>query len=325
MSQAATPTTARVEQAQERTPVGGRTLAGRLARKEIGAIALVAAPAIALVAMFYRWFLQQHAMSARALEDWGHAYIVPAVCGFYIWKKRDEILRTPQGVYWPGLAVALLGVVTYLYFVLSFPNHMFQGFALVLTVSGLVMLMGGTKVFGLLFFAVAYLALGVTISEQVMNALTWPLKQFAAVGGHLLLQMMQVDAVRPPGGNVITVYGSGGTEVPLNVEEACSGMRMVIAFIALGAAVAFLSCRFWWQRIALMMLTIPVALGMNIVRIGALGVAGLIDPELASGDAHAVIGMILLFPSLALFMGCVWLLNRAVVEEIGRASCRERV
>ncbi|MEM1422920.1 MAG: exosortase/archaeosortase family protein [Planctomycetota bacterium] len=296
------------------SPGAGDTLLARIAGREPRALAIVALPALAFFAMFYRWFLTQHSMSIGAVEDWGHAYIVPLVGLFYIWTKRREIVRTPDSVYWPGLAVAVLGVVTYLYFVLAFPNHMFQGFALVLTVAGLVLLVAGTRVFGVLFFPVAYLALGVTISDQIMTLVTWPLKQFAAVGGDILLQMLTLETQRAA--NVIYVLPSDPDKapVPLNIEEACSGMRMVIAFIALGAAVAFLSCRFWWQRIALLLLTLPVALGMNIVRIAALGVVGLIDPELAGGDSHAIIGMILLFPSLAIFMGCVWLLNKAVVE-----------
>ncbi|GAB4546388.1 MAG: hypothetical protein Tsb0013_05160 [Phycisphaerales bacterium] len=292
------------------------TLLARIARREPRALLIVLAPTIAFFAMFWRWFLTQHSMSMGAPEDWGHAYIVPVVGVFYIWTKRREILRTDASVYWPGLAVALLGVVTYLYFVLAFPNHMFQGFALVLTVAGLVLLIGGTRVFGVLFFPIAYLALGVTISDQIMTLVTWPLKQFAAVGGDIFLQMIGLETERAPGSNVIYVLSSqpGKPPVPLNIEEACSGMRMVIAFIALGTAVAFLSCQYWWQRIALLLLTLPVALGMNIVRIGALGVVGLIDSELAGGDSHSIIGMILLFPSLAIFMGCVWLLNKAVVE-----------
>lgn len=294
----------------------------RVARREPMALFVVLAPAVALIVMFYRWFLQQHSMSLKAPEDWGHAYIVPLVGAFYIFTKRKEILRTGTSVYWPGLAVVLLGVVTYLYFALSFSNHMFQGFAIVLTVAGLVLLLGGTRVFGVLFFPVAYLALGVTISDQIMIQLTFPLKQFAAVGGEILMQLLGMDVARGAGSNVIWVHSSlpDKPSVPLNIEEACSGMRMVIAFVALGAAVAFLSCRHWWQRIALLLLTVPVALGMNIVRIAALGIAGLIDADLAGGDAHSLIGMVLLFPSLAIFMGFVWLLNKAVVDEDLRSA-----
>lgn len=45
-----------------------------------------------------------------------------------------------------------------------------------------------------------------------------------------------------------------------------------------------------------------------------LGILTLIDPNLASGDAHTLIGTILLVPSLFLFLGMVWALNRTVRE-----------
>ena len=83
------------------------TLLARIARREWRAMLVVILPALAFFAMFYRWFLIQHSMSMQAVEDWGHAYIVPLVGVFYIWTKRREIVRTDARVYWPGFAVAL--------------------------------------------------------------------------------------------------------------------------------------------------------------------------------------------------------------------------
>jgi len=56
----------------------------------------------------------------------------------------------------------------------------------------------------------------------------------------------------------------------------------------------------------------PVAILMNMVRVTVLGLLTLFDPNLASGDAHTIIGTILLVPSLGLFMGVVWMLNRII-------------
>lgn len=95
---------------------------------------------------------------------------------------------------------------------------------------------------------------------------------------------------------------------------------MLIAFFALAAAVALLSCREWWQRVAVVLLAGPVAVLMNVVRVAVLGILTLIDPNLASGDAHTLIGTILLVPSLFLFLGMVWALNRTVREPPGAAS-----
>src|SRR5690606_27312366 len=98
--------------------------------------------------------------------------------------------------------------------------------------------------------------------------------------------------------------------IPLNVADACSGMRMVVAFYALAGAVVLLSAKTWWQRIAIMLIAGPVAVAMNVFRVAVLGWLSLVDPNLASGDAHMMIGTLLLIPSLFLFMGLVWVLNR---------------
>ncbi len=95
---------------------------------------------------------------------------------------------------------------------------------------------------------------------------------------------------------------------------------MVIAFIALGVAVAFLSCKHWWQRIALILLAVPVALLMNVLRVAVLGVMTLVDPDAAVGEAHTFIGTLLLIPAFAIFMACVWALNRMVVDDPSRGK-----
>jgi exosortase len=173
-------------------------------------------------------------------------------------------------------------------------------------------------VFGVLAFPIGYLALGVTISERVMNAITFRLKLLASGGSHHLLTLLGVE--HDSAGNMLTIYDGAGTAHPLNVADACSGMRMVIAFIALAVAVAFLSCRHWWQRIALVLLAIPVALLMNVLRVAGLAILVLINPEFSVGEAHMFFGTLLLIPAFIVFMGCVWALNHMVIEDSGRPT-----
>ena len=120
-----------------------------------------------------------------------------------------------------------------------------------LTVMGGVLLVLGPRMFQGLFLPVAYLLFAITVSEAVMNAITWRLQNWAAVGSFIMLNIIGVQT--DIAGNTLTIYTRDGSEVPLNVAEACSGMRMLIAFIALAAAVALVACPKWWQRIALML------------------------------------------------------------------------
>lgn len=279
-------------------------------RLRAGDKVLAALIAAAFLGLFFRWMVRQFGVggfSADFFEDWGHAYIVPFISIAALWQRRQSLAREPIEVCWPGLGVLLLGIVSYLYFIMGYSNHMFQGFAMILALAGLCLFLLGPRIFPSLVFPLAYLGFAVTISEMVMNVVTFRLRLMASQGAWVLLNVIGVDT--DLAGNTLEVH-NGGQVIPLNVADACAGMRMVVAFAALAVAVGFLSCRRWWQRIAVVLLAIPVALLMNVVRVAVLGIASLFNPSLASGGAHTFIGTLLLIPAFFLFMGCVWLLQK---------------
>ncbi len=270
---------------------------------------------LAFLWLFYRFFDKQHDFSRDKLEDWGHAYVVPLIAGYMVWRVRDAIRSTPRSVFWPGLAPMLLGVWCYFFFIVGVQNHMLQGASMVLTLGGLLLLTLGPAMLRHLFLPLAMLLLGVTISEQIMIKVTFPLQIIAAQGADILLKIGSLFGgfLVEREGNTLKIITAKET-VPLNVAEACSGMRMVVAFIALAATVGILQCRHWWQRIALVLSAVPVAVLLNVVRVAALGFATLIDPALASGDMHMLIGLLLLLPGLGLFLFIQWMLDRIVLE-----------
>lgn len=271
--------------------------------------------AAGFIALFFRWFQKQHGLSFGN-PDWSHAYIIPLISAFVVWRRRAELARIEPSVFWPGLAPLAFGVVCYYFFVIGVPNHMLQGFSVVMTVTGLALMMLGPRVFPLIVFPIAYLGFGVTVAQMVMEKMTAQLQLMASWGAWMLLNILGpvIGAVTERAGNVLTITTDDGSMIPLNVAEACSGMRMVVAFYALGVAVAFLSCRHWWQRIALLLLAGPVAVFVNVLRVAFLGLASMVDSDLAAGDAHMMIGVLWLLPAFLLFLGIVWALNRIVRE-----------
>ena len=267
--------------------------------------------------LFYRWFMTQHFLSSTHMEDWGHAYLIPFISGYLVWSQRAELAKLKLQTFWPGFVVLLTGMMAYFYSVVGIKNHMIQGAAIILALYGLVLFVTGPRFARRVFLAVAFLAFAITVSELIMRQVTFPLQLLASEGAHVMLSIIGAIAGFSVAvdGNVLEMLPRGGEPIPLNVAEACSGMRMVIAFYALAGAVAVLGCRHWWQRILLVLLAAPVALFMNIVRVAVLGLVSLGDPDLASGDAHTLIGTLLLFPSLALFLGVIWALNQAVGDQ----------
>jgi len=255
-------------------------------------------------------------MSMRAPSDWGHAYVIPFISMYLVWREREQIVRTPISTFWPGLLPFLLGIGAYFVSMVVIKNHMIQGLSIVLTIAGLALWLTGPRMFRILFLPIAYLVFAITISEMIMVKITFQLQLIASQGAGFMLGVIgplmgfavEVD------GNTLKVTPRGGQEIPLNVAEACSGMRMVIAFIALAGAVALISAKHWWQRVAVIALALPVAILMNVIRVAVLGVASTFDGELAKGDAHMMIGTLLLLPGLLLFLGIVWALAKIVEE-----------
>jgi exosortase len=261
-----------------------------------------------------QWLSRQAQFSITATEDWGHAFLVPLISGYAIWKHREKILARPIIPFWPGVIPLLVGVASYYLFVISdFSNHMFQGASLVLGIFGLVLLLLGPSMIVPLTFPIVFLLLSITISEQIMIKVTFILQNMAAQGSEIMLNVLGFLTART--GNSLVITSSTGQQYPLNVAEACSGMRMVVAFVALGITVAYFSCNYWWQRIALLCTTIPIAVLTNVVRVTVLGVLNIWAPDWAEGEAHVFIGTILLVPALLVFLGIGWLLNKVVISE----------
>lgn len=273
---------------------------------------------LAFAGLFHHWLYVQNWQSTQHFADWGHAYFVPFISAYIAWQHRGELRRAKPVVFWPGLAPLVLGIAAYSLFSVGFTNHMAQGWSMVLTLYGLLLLLLGPAVMRWLTLPVAYLVFGVTISERIMQDLTAQLQLIASHGSYVMLSIMGITT--DLSGVTLTVFDSSGNPLPLNVAEACSGMRQLIAFVALGAAVALAACPYWWQRVTLIMLAPPVAIFINIVRVVALGLLSLVDPAWASGEAHTFIGTLLLVPAFIVYMGLVWALKRMVREPAPAAA-----
>ncbi len=278
-------------------------------------LAITIALGVAFVWLFERWFSYQFRMSWAHMEDWGHSFVIPLISGYLLWQSRERIATTDTRVFWVAIVPFLVGIQTYAVTLFIVSNPMLQGFSMILTLGSLVLLLTGPAMLRFTFLPVAYLILMVTIAESIMLKITFRLQEIATQGSWVMLNLIgepfgwfTVDM----DGNRLDILTSSGVVHPLNVAEACSGMRMVVAFYALAGAVALLGCSQWWQRIMLLLLAGPVAVFMNMIRVVVLGLLTLQDPDLAAGDAHTLIGTILLIPSLGLFIGIVWALNKVI-------------
>ena len=283
-----------------------------------GAIAAGAALSVLLVVVFWDFFRQQFHFATDQPADWGHTILVPAIAGYLVYLHRADLRARPLRPSWWGLAPMVTGVAWYMLCVFGprpLYHHNAFSIGVALTLAGTCLLLAGTRAMRWLWYPLLYLWIfGQTVSEQVMNRLTFPLQDLAAKGAYIFLTVVGIDTVQE--GNILTVYNSGVPQ-QLNVAEACSGMRMVVAFFALAAAMAYSSVRRPWQRIVLIAVALPVALFINVIRVSSLGLLSMIDSGFAEGEFHQLVGVLWLLPGLFLFMGILWMVQRLGSDDGG--------
>jgi exosortase/archaeosortase family protein len=145
-----------------------------------------------------------------------------------------------------------------------------------------------------------------------MEIVTFKLQDIASIGSYYGLSLFGLDVTRA--GNTLEILYND-TIYPLNIAEACSGMRMLMAFLALGVAMAFTGLKFYWQRLTLVILALPTAVFVNILRVMTLGLLSIADSGFASGDFHTFVGTLWLIPAFLIYLGIVWILKNVIIED----------
>ena len=127
-------------------------------------------------------------------------------------------------------------------------------------------------------------------------------------------------------GNVIQL-----NEAQIGVVEACSGLSMLITFVALSTAAALVVKRPLLDRLVLVASSIPVALLANIARICLTGILHeTVGGHAASTFYHDLAGWLMMPLALVLYWLEIWVLSRLLIETehgpppVGRSERADR-
>jgi exosortase len=176
--------------------------------------------------------------------------------------------------------------------------------AMLLTIFGVVVFCSGWKVAKITWLPIFYLFFAMPLPVRMYVSLTMPMRRWASTVSAAILDLIpNLDATAVS--VVIEGFYKGKPFAPLNVAEACAGMRLMMAFFALSVAMAYLSDRPYWHRIILVLSAFPIALFCNFMRVTITGILFiLVDPRLAEGAFHTLLGLLML--PLAFFL--YWLI-----------------
>jgi len=237
--------------------------------------------------LVYQWFED---------PNYSHGLFVPLFSALLLWKRRNVWRETPFRPALSGLALVVCAMCLLVLGTLG-AELFLPRVSLVLLIGGLLAYFAGWPM--LRAFLAPWLCLFLMIPWPaiVFNEFAFPLQLLASRLACSLLDLFQVPVLRE--GNVIML-----PSMSLDVVEACSGLRSLMSLITIAVFYSLLTERRIWMRYFLIALAIPLAVGMNALRIfGSALLAQYVDPQFAEGFFHTFSGIVLFLLSLGVLTG----------------------
>jgi exosortase len=249
-------------------------------------------------------------------SSWSHGFLIPLFSLYFLSQRKADILKGGFRPDYLGL-VALVGCIAVYYWTVKFMGFGYPRQLMVIpTVMAVVLFLGGWRLIAYTWLPVLYMVFAVPLPGSLYDKLTIPMRNLASRAGTVLLNMVSGVEATARGTIIDVVYRGRPVEPPLDVAEACSGMRLLLAFFALGVAMAYLHYRPWWQRIILLLSTVPIAILCNIIRVTATGLICIFwNPEYAQGFYHDMLGLAMLPLAFGFYGVLAWFMESLFVEE----------
>lgn len=242
-----------------------------------------------------------------ANPQYSHGYLVPLFAAVLLWFRKEYLPALPLTPSWWGLAVVGLAFLmrlggAFLYF------EWLEEVSLLPCLAGLVLMVGGWPALRWAWPGIGFLIFMVPLPHRLEAWLPNQLQTIATRASTFTMQTLGLPAFSE--GNTIML-----NETRIGVVEACSGLSMLMIFIALSTAVAFVIKRPAWEKVLILLSAIPIALIANVTRITVTGILyETSDPKVAEMVFHDLAGWLM----MPLALGVLWLelklLGRLLVE-----------
>jgi len=242
--------------------------------------------------------------------DMGHGFFVPIVAAYIVWQRRQKLLAVRPAPSWWGLVPLIWGALQ-LYAATLGAELFLARTAFIISLIGVVLLLGGRPVLRLTAFPLGLLFFMVPIPAILYNQLTFRLQLLASSVAEMSLSLLGVPVLRE--GNILELANQR-----LSVVEACSGIRSLLTLAFLSLVCAYFFDRKVWMRGALLAATVPIAISANALRVTLTGLLTEWNPELAEGVFHQLEGWVIFMLGLMMLAATHFAINRVYGAVHGR-------
>lgn len=219
-----------------------------------------------------------------------------------------------------GIGLLLAGLACFVYGVYPGRNDFVKDVGMVISVFGAVLTIGGWRIMKWAWFPCAFLFFALPWPGLFYQKVAGPMQVLAAQVAVGVMTILGVDVDNKATQIIIHTPGVVEPRI-LNVAEACAGLRSLMTFVSLAAAIAFLSSRPLWQKLIITFAGVPIAVACNVMRVTGQGLLDYyVDQSWSSGFAHQFAGIVMLLPGFLMLLGLVWVLDKLFIEEDDSAA-----
>ncbi len=239
-----------------------------------------------LVALAYPMLRDWYYQYVKPESYYAHAPIIPFIVALMFWHKREAVRAVPKAPCLSALAVLVPSLALFVFASKSYALALMSAAFLLIVWSG-VWLALGTRFVRTFWVPLAFIMLMAPLPGPLLNDATLKLQMTSTVFANHILQALMFHTNLQ--GNVIQM-----DNFPLFVDVPCSGFKLLLSLLTFSAAFAYLVDGTKQKRFLLFLLSIPLALVINAVRIALIGVVGECVGDSAAHIFHDWSGIITL-------------------------------
>lgn len=270
----------------ESAPAGATPWRDALVRLALVWVALILAFAGDWLMMAQHWWDS---------STYNHILLVPPILAWLVSLRITELRKLVPVTWAPGLLIVAGGGLLWVLGRFAGFSLVQQAGAVLVLPGSLIALLGPRLALGLLF-PLAYMAFLVPFGDELVP-------QLQMITAALTIALVKLSGIPAVIDGVFIDTPAGLFEV----AEACSGVKFLIAMVALGALVANVCFRSWNRRLLFMALCIVAPILANGVRAwGTIFAAQYVGAEKAGGFDHIVYGWFFFALVIAAVLGLSW-------------------
>ena len=239
---------------------------------------------IGLLCVLYFSIFQGLVLDWNNDPNYSHGFLVPLISGYFVYERRESLSRAPVAPSNWGLAVIIFALALLIVGTAG-TEYFTQRSSVVFLIAGIIIFLGGWRVFKVLALPVGFLLFMVPLPYILYDAIAFPLKLLVAKVSVWTLKAMSIIVLRE--GNIIMF-----PDLTLEVADACSGLRSLVSLLALAVAFAFMTQKTALKRLILIFMALPIAMATNMFRVIMTGIlARYYGAAAAEGFFHEFAGL----------------------------------